>query len=165
MSREEEQLAPEEEVPVEAEAPAPSEVVEPERDYLDDLMRLQAEFENYRKRTMKEQVGVAARASERLIERLLPVIDNFELAIAHGEGGSGAELAFKELMETLGNEGLEVIESDGADFDPKLHEAVESHDSTEVDQVTVTKTYRRGYLVNGRLLRAALVVVARPVES
>lgn len=136
-----------------------------ERDLLDDLQRVQADFANYKKRMLREQTEIASRASRSLIERLLPVLDNLELAIAHGETGGGVDLVFKELMTVLGSEGLEPLESDGSPFDPTVHEAVEIHDDDSVDEQTVTKTYRRGYALKGRLIRPAMVVVARPSQN
>jgi molecular chaperone GrpE len=135
-----------------------------ERDYLDDLLRLQAEFENFRKRTVREQTMTASRATARFVERLLPVLDNFELALGHGEGGSGVDLVFKELTETLRSQGLEEIEAEGKPFDPQVHDAVESRDDPAADEVVVAQVYRRGYLFKGQLLRPAMVVVTRPGE-
>jgi molecular chaperone GrpE len=135
-----------------------------ERDYLDDLLRLQAEFENFRKRTVREQTMTSSRATARFVERLLPVLDNFELALGHGEGGSGVDLVFKELTETLRSQGLEEIEAEGKPFDPQVHDAVESRDDPAADEVVVAQVYRRGYLFKGQLLRPAMVVVTRPGE-
>jgi len=135
------------------------------RDYLDDLRRVQADFENYRKRMMRDQARIAENATARIVEKLLPVLDNFDLAIAHGEGGSGVELAAKELVETLRSEGLEEIASEGAPFDPQVHDAVESRDDPSVQEPTVIQVYRKGYRFKDRLLRAAMVVVARPAQA
>jgi molecular chaperone GrpE len=133
--------------------------------YLEDLQRLQAEFDNYRRRMMQQQTQVTERASARLIERLLPVLDNFERALAHEEGDGGMELVYKDLLSALQSEGLEVIASQWERFDPYLHEAVESHEDESVAEPTVTKVYRTGYRLKGNVLRPAMVVVARPVES
>jgi len=135
-----------------------------DHNYLDDLKRLQAEFDNYRKRMMREQTEIASRAGARLVERLLPVLDNFERALAHTED-DGMVLVYKELISVLESEGLRAIESLGAPFDPNLHEAVESHDEEGITEPTVVKVYRTGYEFKGKVLRAAMVVVARPVES
>jgi molecular chaperone GrpE len=132
--------------------------------YLDDLKRLQAEFDNYRKRMMREQTEIASRAGARLVERLLPVLDNFERALAHTED-DGMVLVQKELMSVLESEGLRAIEALGAPFDPNLHEAVESHEEEGVTEPTVVKVYRTGYELKGKVLRAAMVVVARPAET
>ena len=148
-----------------ADHPAGSQAPEPgEHNYLDDLKRMQAEFDNYRKRMMREQTEIAGRAGARVVERLLPVLDNFERALTHTED-DGMVLVHKELVSVLASEGLHAIESLGAPFDPNLHEAVESHDQEGVAEPTVVKVYRTGYEFKGKVLRAAMVVVARPVES
>jgi molecular chaperone GrpE len=135
-----------------------------EHDYLNDLKRLQAEFDNYRKRMMREQTEIAGRAGARLVERLLPVLDNFERALAHTED-DGMVLVHRELMSVLGSEGLRPIAALGAPFDPNLHEAVESHEEAGVAEPTVVKVYRTGYEFNGKVMRPAMVVVARPAED
>lgn len=138
---------------------------EAERDYLDDLKRLQAEFDNYRKRVLREQTQLAQRASARLIERVLPVLDNFQSAIDHGAGGSGIELVHRELQRVLEEEGLEEIKAEKAPFDPNLHEAFEAHEDQSVEEPTVQSVLRRGYLLKGRVLRPAMVSVARPPDA
>lgn len=148
------------------ESPPAVEAVEDEKhDYLEDLKRVQAEFDNYRKRMVREQTAMAQRASARLVERLLPVLDNFERAIAHGEGGSGVELVYKDLLKTLGDEGLVEIPSEGQPFDPTRHEAVDSIDDPDASEPVVRTVYRRGYLLKDRVLRPAMVVVARPGDE
>jgi len=135
-----------------------------EADYLGDLQRLQAEFENYRKRMMREQAEISTRAKARLIETLLPVIDNFERAIAHGEGGDGVALVYREFKTALENEGLEEVSAEGEPFDPNVHEAVQSREDADVSDETVVEVHRRGYRFGDQLLRPATVVVARPPE-
>lgn len=137
---------------------------EPQRDYLDDLRRLQAEFDNYRRRMMREQTEIAGRASSRLIERLLVVLDNFDRALEHDSGNSGLELVQKELLAALNGEGLVAIDALGKPFDPNFHEAVESHEQNDVSEPTCTEVYRTGYLLKGKVLRPSVVVVARPPE-
>jgi molecular chaperone GrpE len=132
---------------------------------LDDLRRLQAEFDNYRKRARVEQAAASDRGAARVIENLLVVLDSFERAIAHGEGGEGVQLVFKELQETLAREGLEEVPGVGAAFDPNVHEAVESRVIEGMEEAAIVEVYRRGYLHKGQLLRAAMVVVGRPVET
>jgi molecular chaperone GrpE len=135
-----------------------------EQDLLDDLRRLQAEFDNYRKRMLREQTAMASRASARLIERLLPVLDNFERATAHGEGGPGIALVHKELRQVLEQEGLSEIDAEGAPFDPHLHEAFQAVDDAVVDAPVVQSVFRRGYRLGDQVLRPAMVIVARPPE-
>jgi len=148
------------------EAPEPQpELDELEHGYLGDLQRLQAEFDNYRKRVMREQSAAGDRAAARVIEGLLPVLDSFERAIAHGEGGEGVQLVFKELKGALEREGLEEVPGEDSAFDPNVHEAVESRVIEGMEEAAIVEIYRRGYLFKGQLLRAAMVVVGRPVET
>ena len=134
-------------------------------DYLEDLRRVQADFDNYRKRMLREQTQLAQRASARLVERLLPILDNFESAISHGEGGAGVELVYKELRRVLEEEGLEEIAAEGRPFDPRLHEAFEAVEDESVTEPTVRSVLRRGYELKGQVLRAPMVSVARPPEN
>lgn len=150
-------------------APVEAEVVEPPQQEqvvpLLDHLRLQADFTNYKKRTTREAAEASARGAERVVAQLLPVLDNFERAIAHGEGGEGVELVFKELKAVLENAGLEEVPGEGAPFDPQVHEAVESREDASVTEEVVRAVHRRGYSMNGKLLRAAMVGVARPVPA
>ena len=141
---------------------AAQQVEEAERDLLDDLRRLQAEFDNYRKRVLREQTAMTTRASARLVERLLPVLDNFERAIEHGEGGPGMELVLKDFKRVLEQEGLEEIEAQGAAFDPRVHDAFQVVEDEDVPEPTVRAVYRRGYRMGDAVLRAPMVVVAQP---
>jgi molecular chaperone GrpE len=136
--------------------------------YLDDLRRLQAEFDNYRKRTMREQSARIASAAQSLVSRLLPVLDNFELAVSHAEQSrdfdrmlKGVEMVFGELQDLLSNEGLVGIEAEGKPFDPERHEAVVAVEEEGVEAGTVIDVIRKGYEFNGRVLRPAMVKVAR----
>lgn len=133
--------------------------------YLEDLRRVQAEFDNYRKRMLREQTQFAQRASARLIESLLPILDNFESAISHGEGGSGVELVYRELKKLLEDEGLEEIQAEGTPFDPMKHEAFEAVADDSVEEPTVRSVLRRGYAFKGQVMRPSMVSVARPPES
>ena len=136
-----------------------------EVDYLAELQRERADFENYRKRMMREVASSSGRAKAALAEKMLPVLDNFERAISHGEGGEGVALVFRELKTALESEGLEEIPAEGEIFDPNVHEAVMSVDDDSVAEPTVKELYRRGYRFGDQLLRAAMVVVARPPEA
>ena len=144
-------------------AASPAPVSEP--DYLAELQRERADFENYRKRMMREVASSGERAKALLAEKLLPVLDNFERAISHGEGGEGVALVFRELKTALESEGLEEVPAEGEVFDPTVHEAVMSVDDDSVEQPTVTEVSRRGSRFGDRLVRAAMVVVARPPEG
>ncbi|HXQ56056.1 MAG TPA: nucleotide exchange factor GrpE [Actinomycetes bacterium] len=136
--------------------------------YLDDLRRLQADFDNYRKRTLREQTARAASASQALVARLLPVLDNFELAVSAAEQSrdfdrmlKGVEMVFGELREVLQGEGLVKIEAEGKPFDPERHEAVVAVEQEDTEPGTVVDIVRTGYELRGKVLRPAMVKVAK----
>jgi len=136
--------------------------------YLDDLRRLQADFDNYRKRTLREQTARAASASQALVTRLLPVLDNFELAVSAAEQSrdfdrmlKGVEMVFGELRLALEGEGLVKIEAEGKPFDPERHEAVIAVEEEDTEPGTVVDIVRAGYELRGKVLRPAMVKVAK----
>jgi molecular chaperone GrpE len=136
--------------------------------YLDDLRRLKAEFENFRKRMLRDQSAVIASASSALVARLLPVLDNFDLAISAAEQSQdfekmlkGVEMVYGELRDVLGGEGLTEIEAEGKPFDPQRHEAVVAVEQEGVEPGTVVGVVRAGYELQGRVLRPAMVKVAQ----
>jgi molecular chaperone GrpE len=134
-----------------------------ERDqYLDALQRLKAEFENSRKRQERERIRVLSMASERLVQELLPVLDNLDRALeAGGDIREGVQATRDQLAEVLGDEGLLPVASDGQPFDPNVHEAVMGQVSEEHEEGTIIQTFQRGYLLNGKPIRTAKVVVAK----
>jgi molecular chaperone GrpE len=155
--------------PVEADI----ERLQTERDqYLETARQLQADFENYRKRMLREQTAQIERANESLLEQLLLVLDSFELALGNLEGKSdevaqvrkGVELVFAELLAVLERAGVERIDALGEPFDPNLHEAV-AQVGAEGDeahpQPVVADIMRAGYRLKGRVLRPAMVKVAK----
>jgi molecular chaperone GrpE len=144
---------------------AAAEAVAEVHDYLDDLRRLQAEFDNYRKRVLREQSLAGERATSHVVERLLPVLDNFERAVEHGPRDTGLELILKDLQRILEDQGLREIPAEGRPFDPQVHEAVESVEDPAVTEAIVRDVYRKGYRLRDRVLRPSMVVVARPVED
>jgi molecular chaperone GrpE len=136
--------------------------------YLDDLRRLQADFENYRKRMLREQTARIASASQGLVAKLLLVLDNFELAVSHAEQSrdfdrmlKGVEMVFGELREVLQGEGLVKIEAEGKPFDPERHEAVVAVEQEGAEPGTVVDVVRTGYELRGKVLRPAMVKVAK----
>ena len=127
-------------------------------DYLDALRRLQADFENFRKRTMKQQTDILERAAQTLVEKLLPVLDAADLAIAHGADAAVGQVAGL-LLDTLVKEGLEGVDPKPGDpFDPTRHEAV-AHEPGEGGDPEVADLLRAGYRWKGVLLRPAMVKV------
>ena len=136
-----------------------------ERDqYLDALRRLKAEFENSRKRQERERERVFSMAAERLVQELLPVLDNLDRALeAGGDIREGVLATRSQLADVLGNEGLLPVASDGQPFDPSVHEAVMGRPSEEHEEGTILQTFERGYLFNGKPIRPAKVVVAKQI--
>jgi molecular chaperone GrpE len=151
-----------------AEEPAvvdPLAEAERQRDeYLDALQRLKAEFDNYRKRVARDQQELVARAAERLVRELLPVVDDLERALeaaaAHEEATleEGVRLVHRALADALAKEGLAEIATDGA-FDPHTQEALLSQPS-EADEGTVIQVLQKGYTLGDRVLRPARVIVS-----
>jgi len=136
-------------------------------EYLDHLRRLQAEFDNYRKRVLKEQTDALERAAAPVMQRLLEVLDDFELALLHaGEDVDrerllkGVELVYAKLIDALRAEGLERIEAEGKPFDPSMHEALMQTGEGDGDP-KVAEVFRPGYALHGRVLRPAGVRVER----
>jgi molecular chaperone GrpE len=134
---------------------------------LDQLLRLKADFENYRKRVIREQTDLVDRASLRIVERLLPVLDDLDRALHSAKEHQqldailrGIELVQKKLHDALVEEGLERFESAGA-FDPHTHEAVASMPG-DVGEPTVLEVVRPGYRLKGKTIRPALVHVTVP---
>jgi len=156
-----------ENTPVEAQPEDQVAALEAERDeYLNDLKRVAAEFENYRKRVLRDQESLVARAHERLVKELLPVLDDLERALAAAEEHEeakleeGVQLVHRELKAALDREGLAEIETDGV-FDPHVHEALLSQPS-EAEEGSVLEVLQKGYKLGDRVLRPARVVVAAP---
>lgn len=139
------------------------EVVRKERDdYLDAVRRIKAEFDNFRKRQERERERFTQIASERLVMELLPVMDNLERAIeSEGDIRDGVKATRDQLASVLEQVGLVPVISDGEHFDPNFHEAVMGQSSEDHEEGTVLQTFQRGYVLNGRAIRPAKVVVAR----
>jgi molecular chaperone GrpE len=136
-------------------------------EYLQHLQRLQAEFDNYRKRVIREQTSTLELAAEPVMRRLLEVLDEFELALLHAHEDvdrdrflKGIELVYAKLMDALKSEGLQRIDAEGAPFDPNLHEALmQTGDGS--GEPHVAEVFRPGYTLKGRVLRPAGVRVER----
>lgn len=130
------------------------------------LVRHQADFANYRKRAEKENTEAGRRATARVIEALIPVIDGFEHALAaHHEAEyenyrKGFELIYKQLLNNLARLGVERIEPLGKSFDPHLHQAMDRVETTDQADGTILEVYQPGYVYHGRVLRPAMVRVA-----
>jgi molecular chaperone GrpE len=136
-------------------------------EYLDHLQRLQAEFDNYRKRVLKEQTRAVEMAAQPVVARLLEVLDEFDLALMAAERSpdveqfrKGVELVYAKLVDALRAEGLERIEAQGKVFDPTEHEALMQTGDGEGDP-HVAEVFRQGYKLKGSVLRPASVRVER----
>jgi molecular chaperone GrpE len=141
-----------------------------ERDaLLDRLARLQAEFDNARKRAVREQQEFREFAAADVIKNILPILDSFERALkapgGAGEFRSGIELIYRQFQDALQKMGVQPIPAVGQMFDPRVHEAIEMVDSTEVEDHHVLDEFQRGYKYKERMLRPAMVRVARNPRS
>ncbi len=134
-------------------------------EYLDHLQRLKAEFDNFRKRALRDQEALVARAHERLVKELLPVLDDLERALdaaeVHDEASvvEGVKLVQRALLGLLEREGLAEIDTDGA-FDPHVHEALLAQPGEGAEAGSVLQVVQKGYRLGDRVLRPARVVVA-----
>ncbi len=140
-------------------------------DYLARLTYLQADFENYRKRIDREMRDVEDFSTSSLVRKLLPVLDDLDLAIAtagkDASGGivEGITMVQKNMMSTLQGEGLREIEAVGQPFDPEIHEAVERVDGTENKRDMVVAEIRKGYIFKDKVLRPSMVRVESAVKQ
>jgi molecular chaperone GrpE len=135
--------------------------------FRDLALRSQADFENYRKRSAREKEDAVRFANFSLIEKLIPVLDNFELGLTAARATDGAativdgmDMVRRQLADVLQQSGVEVVDAEGHPFDPNLHEAVAQEISATVPDGCVVRQLRKGYRLRDRLLRASLVVVS-----
>jgi molecular chaperone GrpE len=134
-------------------------------EHLDDLKRLAAEFDNYRKRAARDQEALVARAAERLVKELLPVLDDLERALEaaerHEEAAlvDGVKLVRESLRKALEKEGLAEIDTDGP-FDPHVHEAMLTQPGNGAESGSVLEVVQRGYRLGDKVVRPARVIVA-----
>ncbi len=140
-----------------------------EGEYLDRIKRLQADYDNYRKRTLKEHLEHIKRANKDLIEKLLPIIDNFEIALETGkrlkkEGDvffKGIEMIYGNLIELLKKENVKVIDPKGEEFNPEVCEAAVTEAVRDVDEGKILEVIRKGYMIDDFLIRPAVVKVCK----
>ena len=137
-------------------------------EYLDGWQRARAEFANYKKRVDRELAQANMTATGNIIKRYLNVLDDLERALKNrpqnGEGAvwaNGIELIYRKFLSILENEGVKVMEAEGQVFDPNLHEALSSEESDEHDSGEIIEVVQQGYMLDDRVLRPALVRVAR----
>ena len=130
------------------------------------IIRLTADFDNFRKRAQREKDEARQFANQGLLEKLLPVLDNFEMALTAVKGADpsvrdGVQMILDQLLGVLKESGVEPVDAMGQPFDPNLHEALSQEETTEVEEGTVVQQMQRGYKLNDRLVRPARVVVAK----
>lgn len=142
-----------------------SSVNQANNEYVEKYQRLMADFANYKQREEKSKADFKKFASSSLIEKLLPVLDNFDRALKDKDPEDpfvkGVIMTRDELLKTLKNEGLEEILSDGEKFDHNLHHAVMTEESDSVEQDYIIETFQKGYTLNGKILRPAMVKVSK----
>lgn len=137
------------------------------KEYYERLLRLTAEFDNYKKRMAREKADFLRYANETLIKDLLESLDNLERALSHeAEDGmtglaEGVRMTLKMLLDTLARHGVQPVEAIGKPFDPNFHEAVSNAAAEDVENNHVVEEYQRGYLLHDRLLRPAMVQICR----
>ena len=136
-------------------------------EHYDHLLRLQADFDNYRKRSQKEKTELIKYASERLVGELLPVLDNFDRAVSAAKANpdftsfsQGVEMILRQMQTALSKEGLKAMDAVGQPFDPNLHEAVLKVDSEEHPENTVVEELQKGYYLKEKVLRPCMVKVS-----
>ncbi|MBI1910850.1 MAG: nucleotide exchange factor GrpE [Deltaproteobacteria bacterium] len=135
------------------------------------FLRSVADLDNYRKRAEKEKADAISYANESIMEDILPVVDNFERALVHANSEQnveslrqGVQLIIDQMYAVLKKFGLQEIKSVGGKFDPSLHHAI-SQEESEAEPDSVVKEFQKGYLLKGRLLRPAMVAVAKKPET
>ncbi len=136
------------------------------KEVTEKFLRLQAEFQNFKKRTEKEKTDLYKYANEKLFTDLLPLMDNMERALASTESGSdgiieGLQMIKKSFDEVFSKNSLEVINSIGQEFDPELHHAVMSDDSDDHVSEHVIEEFQKGYTLSGKVIRHSMVKVAK----
>jgi molecular chaperone GrpE len=138
----------------------------------DRLLRLSAEFENYKKRKQREIDDFKKFANETIFRQMLPVVDNLERAIASAETNSdegalleGVKMIHKDILKLLEMFSVKVVKAGNEPFDPNFHQAVTRHETDEFPENTVTNVLQNGYLLHDRLIRPAMVVVSKRIEN
>jgi molecular chaperone GrpE len=136
-------------------------------EYYQRYLRSQADFDNYRKRTLKEKEELVQYASMKLVGELLPVLDNFERAIASSKENKdfdalakGVDMIFRQFEQVLAREGLKPIEAVGRPFDPEFHQAIMQVESEDHEEGTVVEEVQKGYMLKDKVLRPAMVKVS-----
>lgn len=151
---------------VELAQPSPDTVETVRAELMERILRLQADFDNYRRRTRQEQAELGSFVTQNVLREFLPVLDNFERALANRPAddtagfGAGVEMIFRQLYGVLEKQGVSVVETVGSLFDPARHEAIMRDETSDQPEGTIVAELQKGYLVAGKVLRPSLVKVA-----
>lgn len=166
--QEQDEESQEKKVPVEEKKDEPQEKRTP--DYYDQLLRVQAEFQNYKKRNEQRLQDWQKYIERDLLTQLLPVIDDFDILFEHNESNDdseicidGVKLIYNKLLSTLKEMGLETIDTSDGVFDPNLHEAIMTEVSDKIEDGNILKVWQKGYVYKDKLLRPAKVITAKAV--
>ena len=139
-------------------------ITEEKDKYLNKLKRMKADFVNYRNRSKKEKSRIESRTKMDFINSVLPVIDNFERALKSvdedSEFLSGVQMIYKQLLDVLKKEGLEIIDTEGQEFNPEYHEAIMQLETDEYESGYIVEEVQRGYILEDKVVRPAMVKVA-----
>lgn len=132
----------------------------------DQMLRLQADFDNFRKRAAREKTEIATYTMEHFMEKLLPVLDNLERAEKNAGGTlesyqQGVQMVFNQLLDVLKNEGLSEVETEGKKFDPNFHHGVAIDNSPDHEDQEITDVYQKGYQYKDKVIRPAMVKVCQ----
>lgn len=136
-----------------------------EAELKDRMLRIQADFENFRKRTVKEKQDIAQYTLEEFIKKLLPVLDNLDRAIEHSSTENmeafrqGVELVLKQFKDVLSSEGLKEVETENVEFNPNYHHGVAVENNPEVEDQHITEVFQKGYQLKDKVIRPAMVKV------
>ena len=140
-------------------------------DYYDQYMRLQAEFQNYKRRSEQRMQEWRLYAAKDIVSQLLPVIDDFDILFNHNQENSdalcvdGVKMIYNKMLSTLQELGLEPIEAIGKEFDPTIHEAVMAEESDEVEEGHILKVWQQGFMYKDTLLRPSKVITAKAKQD
>jgi len=126
----------------------------------DRYIRLYAEYDNFRKRSAKEKTDAYSDAYSNVVNSFLPLMDNLERALEYEKDNEGVNMIIKQMKDIFDKLGVKVIESDGAQFDPNLHNAIAHEDDPEKGESVITQTFQKGYTLNDKVIRHAMVKVA-----
>ncbi len=139
------------------------------RDLKDHLLRTAADFDNFKKRSKKEVEDGVTKGRETLVKEILPVLDNLERALKHAAAddplAAGVRMVEKQLLSALEKIGVTRFSAEGQAFDPAMHDAIQQVETSELTPGAVAQEFSKGYMLGGRLLRPAMVAVAKPPEQ